>query len=248
MRGLVFAGAVGLGLVVAAGCAVGVVDDTVEDDASVPSGDASASATTTRPDGSTAPTTDGSTSPRDAEPADVVVPGPDTGTDAGGCTGGLVINEVQTEGTGGADHEFVEVYNPNTCDVSLEGWTLKYSSSGGSTPSTFFTGGSTHKVLAKGYFVIACTPFTGAKNATYSGGKLAADSGQVGLFDKLGARVDAIGYGTIATADRVLTEGSPSPSPGGPPRSVQRTPNGADSNNNQTDFRAATATPGGPSL
>ncbi|MBK6465085.1 MAG: hypothetical protein IPF92_29400 [Myxococcales bacterium] len=114
---------------------------------------------------------------------------------------------------------------------------------GTNTPSTFFTGLSSHKLLSGGYFVVAHTSFSGAKNATYTAGKLAADDGQVGLFDKLDDKVDAVGYGTIAAGNRVLTENNPAPSPGGTGKSVQRVPNGADTNNNQADFRSANSTP-----
>jgi hypothetical protein len=208
-----------------------------ESDGSVPTPDASSTVTALPPDGSSpdASVKDGPVG------TDVVVPPTDSGGDSGACNGKLVINEVQTEGTN-ADHEYVEIYNTGTCDVSLEGWSLKYSSANGSAPSTFFTGLISHKVLAKGYFVVACAPFPGAKNATYPAGKLAADDGQVGLFNKLDIRVDGVGYGTIPAADRTLCEGNPGPTPGGPGKSVQRIPNGNDTDNNQADFRSANPT------
>ncbi len=237
MRGLRLAGAFGFAVLVATGCAVGIVGDPVdtESDGSVSTPDASSTATALPPDGSSpdASVKDGPVG------TDVVVPPTDSGGDSGACNGKLVINEVQTEGTS-ADHEFVEIYNTGTCDVSLEGWSLKYSASSGSAPSTFFDGLISHKVLARGHFVVACSPFPGAKNATYMGGQLAADNGQVGLFNKLGIQVDAVGYGTITT--KRLTEGNPAPTPGGPGKSVQRIPNGNDTDNNQADFRSANST------
>ena len=176
MRGLRLAGAFGFGVLVATGCAVGVVGDptNAESDGGVPTADASSTVTTSPPDGSSLP----DASVKDAPVGtDVVVPPTDSGGDTGACNGKLVINEVQTEGTS-ADHEFVEIYNTGTCDVSLEGWSLKYSAATGSTPSKFFDGLISHKVFAKGHFVVACTAFPGAKNATYTGGQLAADNGQ----------------------------------------------------------------------
>jgi hypothetical protein len=71
---------------------------------------------------------------------------------------------------------------------------------------------------------------------------MAADNGQVGLFDKLGARIDAVGYGTL-TGAKPLTEGNAAPTPGMAGKSIQRIPNGSDTNNNQVDFRSANATP-----
>jgi len=169
----------------------------------------------------------------------------DSGTDSGGCSGTVVINEVQTQSATNANHEFVELYNPNTCDVSLEGWTLKYSSASGSNPSTFFTGSSSHKVFAKGYFVIGCIEYTALmKSANYPSGQLAADNGQIGLFNKVDVQVDGVGYGSIST--KRLTEGNAAPSPSSASASVQRTPNGNDTNNNQVDFTSRAPSPGGP--
>ncbi len=242
MRALGLARAIGFGVLAAGGCAVGLVGEPPEGevDGGLPTVDAAPSATATTADGSRLDATD-----QDAAvpPADVVVPPVDSAADTGACNGKLVINEVQTEGTA-ADHEFIEIYNPSTCDVSLDGWTLKYSAASGSVPSTFFNGLVSHKVLAKGYFVVACASFTGipgGRNATYTGGQLQADNGQVGLFDKLDRLVDAVGYGTITL--KRLTEANPGPSPGAVGKSVQRTPNGVDTDNNQVDFRAANSTP-----
>lgn len=232
------------GVVSVAGCAVGIVDDSPPDgpsevDGAVPTEAGTGTDTGALPDARV----DAAVKDVVAPPPDVVLP-VDTGPppDAGGCTNKIVINEVQTEGTA-ADNEFVELFNPTPCEVLLEGWSLKYSAVSGNTPSTFFTGLSSHKLLSGGYFVVAHTSFSGAKNATYSAGKLAADDGQVGLFDKLDDKVDAVGYGTIAAGNRVLTESNPAPSPGGTGKSVQRVPNGADTNNNQADFRSANSTP-----
>ena len=244
MRGAGVLGAIGFGFLVASGCAVGVAVDPGDE-----SGDASTSTsdvTSTPPDSSTrdSATSNDSATSTDTSTGDSTVVLPDSSQPDAGCSGKLVINEVQTEGSGSgnADQEYIEIYNPSTCDVSLEGWALKYSSSSGSTPSTFFTGLVSHKVLAKGYFVVACTAFPGSKNATYTAGKLAGGDGQVGLFNKLDARVDGVGYGTITAANRTLTEANPAPSPGSG-QSIQRTPNGADTDSNQVDFRSATPTP-----
>lgn len=231
--------AISAGFLSAVGCAVGIVDDSPSDPTEVDGAVLPPATGTGTPDAGP----DASVRDVTAPPPDVVLP-VDTGPppDAGGCTNKLVINEVQSEGTG-ADNEFVEIYNPTSCEVVLEGWSLKYSSAGGSTPSTFFTGLVSHKVLPGGYFVVAHTSFTGPKNVTYSAGKLAADDGQVGLFDKIDTKVDSVGYGTIAAGNRVLTETNPAPTPGGPGKSVQRVPNGTDTNNNGADFRSAAPTP-----
>ena len=244
MRASGLARAFGFGVLAAGGCAVGLVGESIDGEADDGGSTVDGAPTTTASaaDGSRLDATDKDAS---VPPADVVAPPIDSGADTGACNGKLVINEIQTEGTA-ADHEYVEIYNPNTCDISLEGWMLKYSSGNGSNPSMFFTGVISHKVLAKGYFVVACTPFPGAKNATYPGGRLAADEGQVGLFNKLDQRIDGVAYGTIPLADRTLSEGTPAPTPGGPGKSVQRIPNGNDTDNNQADFRAANSTANAP--
>jgi len=193
---------------------------------------------------------EGGTVPDDASRDVNVVPLPkdsaapeDTGTlpgdDSGSCSQKVVINEVKTAGTT-ADDEMIELYNPSTCAVPLGNWTIKYSSAAGSpaTGTTRHTFASGDSISAKGFLVL--TP-GGSTDLTPG---MAAGDGQVGLLDDKGTTVDGVAYGTVTAANRVYGEGTTavSPASGG---SIGRSPSGADSDNNKTDFKAyGTPSPG----
>ena len=176
--------------------------------------------------------------PKDGAPPE------DTGTtpgdDSGSCGQKIVINEVMSDGPGGS--EFVELYNPSTCAVPLGNWSLKYRSSsdtaGGAGVAKFAAGES---IAAKGFLVIGTASFAGAKNVTLVTG-LGNTGGQLGLLDDTGATVDAVGYGSSTAG--AYTEGAAAllPATNG---SIGRGPNGVDSENNKTDFKAyGTPSPG----
>jgi len=178
-------------------------------------------------------------------------PGSDSGGDSpsgddggGGCTTKVVVNELQVAGGGGASDEFIELFNPNTCSVSLASWNLYYRSS---TDAPATGGGvlvhafASESIAAKGYFLLAPSQFTGkVPDATYNA-TLAAAGGQVGLVDDKMKLVDAVGYGTAAGS---YTEKTAAADPG-TSQSVARKPNGADSDDNSKDLVVATSpTPG----
>ena len=71
---------------------------------------------------------------------------------------------------------------------------------------------------------------------------MAAASGQVGLLDDTGTLVDSVAYGTVTGGSYKEGTAAVGPASGG---SIGRSPNGADSNNNKTDFKAyGTPSPG----
>lgn len=212
-------------LCAAAACARGSEDLVEEVDAG--SVDAGPDATRPLPDGS----------PPDKPQVE------DAGNDAGGCTRRLVINEVQTRGATASD-EFVELYNPNSCAVSIGGFRLAYKSSGnspasGTTLHTFTAGTS---IPANGFYVVGTASFPGAKDATFNGGM--ADDGQLALFEDDGSlRRDSVGWGTAA-GDYVEGSAAPKAPTNG---SVARKSDGVDTDDNAADFSAAaTPTPGAP--
>ena len=178
--------------------------------------------------------------PRDlATPRDLVVVAP--------CF--PVINEIQTQTTQAATEEFIEIYNPCGAAVSVAGWKLGYRAASNTTPvsssdsSTLYTFSGS---LAGGaYFVLGGSGFTGTKNASLPSGL--ATSGSTALRDGTGAVVDSVAWGSV-TAGNAFIEAAAAPlppslsSPGG---SIERLPDGADSNDNSHDFQTATAaTPG----
>lgn len=156
----------------------------------------------------------------------------DAGKDSGGgsCAGVLVINEVQTAG-GSASDEFVELYNSAACALSLNKFTLNYSSSGGSAPSPIFVGSSSDSIPGKGYFVLKGSGFAGSSNGKLTGG-LAAD-GRLGVTNDTGKLIDAVGWGTLTGGTYVEKNAAPAPATN---KSIGRKPDGTDTDNNAVDF------------
>jgi hypothetical protein len=166
-----------------------------------------------------------------------------TGGDAG-CAGKIVLNEVQTAGTGGASDEFIELFNPNSCAIPLANWNLYYhAAAGGAGNGTLihaFAAGES--ITAGAYFLLTNTGYSGtAGQATYTNGLAGSPGGQLGLFDDSKKLVDAVGYGS-ATGPYVEKSAAPLPPSA---QSIARTPNGTDADDNSTDFKIATTpTPG----
>ncbi|MBL8613416.1 MAG: lamin tail domain-containing protein [Myxococcales bacterium] len=166
-----------------------------------------------------------------------------------GCTGKIVINELKNDGATGSD-EYVELYNPTSCNVALNGFKLNYSSSAGSAPSTLMTFTASHSIKAGGYFVAAGSTFTGPKDATWASGGLAAGGGRVGVVDAADKLVDSVAYGTLTGNTTYiegpmpvqLSHGAPAPASN---KTIGRKPDGKDTDNNSVDFALLTApTPG----
>ena len=180
-----------------------------------------------------------------AAPLDLTPP-PDLAVGAG-CH--LVINEIQTQTTQSASEEFVEIYNPCSSAVAVDGFKLGYRAATNVNPASASDSSTlysfTGSLAAGGYLVIAGSAFGGTKNGSLSSG-LAA-SGSVALRDAGGAIVDSVAYGTVTAGNAFIeTAAAPLPpslaSPGG---SIERLPNGTDSNDGSHDFSTATtATPG----
>jgi hypothetical protein len=177
-------------------------------------------------------------------------PTPDASTDSGGggsCTGKIVINELLPAGSAASD-EFIELYNPSTCEVGIEGFKLSYKSSSGTptggAPLHTFAAGTTIK--GKGFVVVGTTAFKGTKDATFNGGGvtvnggMAAD-GQVALLDAGGQKMDSVGYGGT-TGDYI----EKAPAPKAPATaSIARKADGVDTDDNSKDFDwMTTPTPG----
>jgi len=171
--------------------------------------------------------------PRDGGIEDAPVDAPPAGTH-------VVINEIQTAGPGGANDEFVELYNPTSSAVSLANWEVRYSSDSGGA------GGAGHKfpasasIPAKAYLVLT--------GSTWTAG-MAGPAGQLGLFDGAGLsakRIDGVAYGNINAGGLAYGEGPSALSPpsGG---SIGRISDGVDTNDNEADFDTfTTGSPGGP--
>ncbi|HYI00759.1 amidohydrolase family protein [Hyalangium sp.] len=143
----------------------------------------------------------------------------------------LVISEVAVQGPGGANDEFVELYNPTNQDIDITNWKLQYKSVSGATYSGNFniatTPSTTITIKAHGYFLLAqggYSPGAGepAADMTYGFSMSAAvnGGGHIRIGPDLTASelndpdtVDKLGYGTGDSA-----EGS-APIAGNPPAS-----------------------------
>ena len=146
------------------------------------------------------------------QPKDVGVqdaPGPD---DGGDCTQTVLINELEPDGTGGA--EFIELYNPGPCAVPLDGWHVEYRSSADNQGPPLHAFQAGDSIGSKTYYVLGNQTFANT------------------------AKVDV----TI-TGGKTFTEGSAAAVPA-TGKSLARTPDGTDTNNNSKDFKVATPSPG----
>lgn len=170
-----------------------------------------------------------------------------------GCTGPVVINEVQHTGSSGSD-EFIEIHNNGTCEVSLDGWRIAYltgSATMSSTPQDLFVFGPTHRLAPNAELIVAGASFmpSGTFLRILSGRGVSTPAG-VALFDRTMTRVDSVVFGAVATTHPFGEPDSTMPAvTPGTSRSIGRSPNGVDTNHNITDFREfTTPTPGAPNM
>jgi hypothetical protein len=135
----------------------------------------------------------------------------------------VVISEFAPSGPGGADDEFIELYNPTNAEVDLSGWKLQYKSATGagfSTTNTFTLPAET-KIAAHGFLLLASASYVGstAADVTYSGAIQMGGSvghvrlGKPGITDKKDdpLAVDTVGYGTTADSAEGRSPISPMP-------------------------------------
>lgn len=156
----------------------------------------------------------------------------------------LLISEVQTATAASVSQEFVELYNPGSTPVSIEGWIIEYKAA---TSSDVASSWSKHATLhgaiaAHGYWLAAPSDYLPAANDSWSPG-LAGSAGHVRLRDASGTEIDRLGYG--ATANAAKGSSAAAPPVGG---SLERKPgvedplvgNGIDTGNNASDFAVRT--------
>lgn len=172
----------------------------------------------------------------------------------------VVINELYAVGgSAGAPftNKFVELYNPTSAPISLDGWSVQYRSAAG-TGAANGVAPLSGQIPAQGYYLVSLgsngangaalpTPDASAPGMNPSGSNgVIFLSNQVSALtlpagSVVGAHgvIDAVGYGTATSF-----EGSAAAGLGGTSdqRSTQRT-NGLDTDNNAADFSRATPTP-----
>ena len=152
----------------------------------------------------------------------------------------ILINEIQTEGKTAKD-EFIELHNPNTVDINLEGFELKKKTSGGTESNLVSSGAFSGIIKAGGYFLIVPQDNAdGSRNYAgealpdlpYSGTSFTfAKDNTILLYDAEGVVLDKVGFGAakdfeiLATANHTTN------------KSIERKKLGIDTDNNFADFK-----------
>ena len=156
-----------------------------------------------------------------------------------GATGNLVVSEVVTGGAS-ANDELVELYNPSTTALPLEGLELVYVSASGATVTRRVGWELGAPTVAPGNHLLVANElgaFASIADALYAGG-MAATGGSVALrIQGATTALDAVGWGAAAST---WLEGSPAPAPPAG-SSIERLPGGdagstMDTGNNAADF------------
>jgi cell division septation protein DedD len=151
----------------------------------------------------------------------------------------LLVSEVMTGGASASD-EFIELYNPSSSTLPLEGLEVVYVTASGATVTrkASWPAGApgvspgAHLLIANGAGI-----FAGLADAAYSNG-LAATGGSVALrFIGAATAIDAVGWGN-AVSSWLETRPVPAPPAG---NSLERLPGGSvgsgqDTNDNLIDF------------
>ncbi len=149
----------------------------------------------------------------------------------------VLISEFRTRGAGGADDEFVEIYNATGNAVPLLNWEIRKSSGCGSTITSLATITANISLAPGQYYLVGKSPeFSGTPDLTYT--STIADDGGIALLDASDQIVDQVGL--CSTTD--YKEGtSLSPLSGTADQSYERKAGGSagncrDTDNNSTDF------------
>ncbi|MFH1430499.1 MAG: lamin tail domain-containing protein, partial [Candidatus Uhrbacteria bacterium] len=152
----------------------------------------------------------------------------------------VVISEIQVGGESAKD-EYVELYNPTSEEISLEGWRLSKRTSSGSE-SNLLTAFPAISVAAGATARIAHPEgiFAGEASATYSTKQSLAPDNSCVLYGPVvndeRPIVDLVGWGEV-----VSFEGSAATQNPDPGDVIQRS-NGADTDDNAADFTLRSAT------
>jgi len=176
------------------------------------------------------------------------------------CNNHIIISEIYGGGgNSGATYknDFIELYNPTTSDIVIDGWSVQYNtsaSSGNFLITKLDTKLENNIIKAGEYYLIqeasgssgVDLPTTDAKGNI----AMSATAGKVALVDnaeKISTMndenvVDFVGYGGAANEFEGLKS---APSPNNTQSIARKSSVCLDSNNNGTDFTAQDPTPGG---
>ncbi|MFC1629771.1 lamin tail domain-containing protein [Patescibacteria group bacterium] len=116
----------------------------------------------------------------------------------------ILITEIQTEGQTAKD-EFIELYNPNSQNVDLSGFSLKKKTSGGNESNLVSSVKFSGNIVSNGYFLVVPQPNndgtlnykgSAAPDFYYSGKTYSiAKNNTVLLYNSAGNLIDKVGFG-----------------------------------------------------
>lgn len=161
-----------------------------------------------------------------------------TSTISQAATNHIVISQIQLRGvgTGTADNEFVELYNPTSIPVNLTGWRLRRETS--ATSSANLVASMSGTIHPNGYFLIASPEYAASISAdlSYSTTQHLASDNAVVLYGDAGVTiVDKVGMGNVNDFETLATVNPPNG--GSIIRKVDDTGgNGQDTDSNSDDF------------
>jgi hypothetical protein len=161
------------------------------------------------------------------------------------ATAQIRVNEYSTGVEGALTDEFIEIFNPGPESADLSGYKLVYRSATGTSDVSLLTVAA-GTVLAPGAFLVfGGAGYSGSAQHSFTG-SLASSGGGVGIRDASGFLLDSVGWGAATNA---LVEGTAAVAPAvapAPGKSGARHPDGADTDDNATDFTEGDPTPGAP--
>jgi len=81
----------------------------------------------------------------------------------------IVISEIQVAGDGGANDEFVELYNPTAAPIDISGWSLQYLGGGASTfNKRNFTTAANTVIPANGFYLVVGSAYNGLTSSDFT--------------------------------------------------------------------------------
>ncbi len=159
------------------------------------------------------------------------------------ASGGVVINEFVYDADGtDSGYEWIELYNNLSSEVNITGWKIQSWSSSSQDFEDFIqisSGISTYKIAAKSYFLLTQSMNFKKYDADFK----YSDDDEMGntspqcirLVDSSGTEMDRVAYDDTPVTT-VAGEGDTSAGSATSGSSLTRDPDGADTDNNATDF------------
>ncbi|MGH3110918.1 MAG: lamin tail domain-containing protein, partial [Gaiellaceae bacterium] len=167
---------------------------------------------------------------------------------AGAVSTSLVVNEVDYDQPSTDTAEFVELKNVSSASIDLDGYAVELVNGIGGGASVYQTFALPDTSLAAGDYFVVCANATTTTNCDLD---VSPDENliQNGAPDAIGLRqgttlVDAVSYEGNSAPPYTEGSGDGLVDTADPVESLSRCPDGADSDENNADFRLSASTPG----